>query len=127
MSEREKLVELIGNISVGGILFRANFYKSTIKKIADQLLKNGVIVLPVKVGQTVYYIFDGFIEPCTVEVIFLSDYEDKYGNCTYMADIHFDRDDSPFTVAEIYFTDIGKTVFLTKEEAEQTLQRIMNK
>ena len=79
-------------------------------------------ILPVKVEQTVHYIFDGFIEPCTVEVIFLSDYEDKDGNCTYMADIHFDRDDCPYTVAEIYFTDIGKTIFLTKEEAEKALK-----
>ena len=46
----------------------------------------------------------------------------KDGNCTYMADIHFDRADCPYTVAEIYFTDIGKTVFLTKEEAEKALK-----
>ena len=123
MTERERLIELMTQAE-NKELSLLEFEK---KILADYLLKNGVIVLPVKIGQTVYYIFDGFIEPCTVEVIFLSDYEDKYGNCTYMADIHFDRDDSPFTVAEIYFTDIGKTVFLTKEEAEQTLQRIMNK
>lgn len=118
MSERERLIELLqewGNKENDGV--RA-------ESIADYLLENGVIVLPVKVGQKVYDILEGFIEPCTVEVIFLSDYKDKDGNCTYMADIHFDRDDSPYTVDEIYFTDIGKTVFLTKEEAEQAIQAL---
>ena len=117
MNERERLVELLNkSCEASGWLMN---WAGT---IAGYLLENGVIVLPVKVGQTVYYIFDGFIEPCTVEVIFLSDYEDKDGNRTYMADIHFDRDDCPYTVAEIYFTDIGKTVFLTKEEAEKALK-----
>ena len=117
MNERERLIELLNKSceARGWLMNGAG-------TIADYLLKNGVIVLPVKVEQTVYYIFDGFIEPCTVEVIFLSDYEDKDGNCTYMADIHFDRDDCPYTVAEIYFTDIGKTVFLTKEEAEKAMK-----
>lgn len=115
MNYKERLIELIQK-SVDGCA------RNWAEKIADYLLNNGVIVLPVKVGQTVYYIFDGFIEPCTVEVIFLSDYEDKDGNCTYMADIHFDRDDCPYTVAEIYFTDIGKTVFLSQEEALKALK-----
>ena len=65
-----------------------------------------------------YYISDGFIEPCTVEVIFLADYTDKNGNCSYMAEIHFDREDCPYVSTEIYFTDFGKTVFLTQAEAE---------
>lgn len=116
MSDKEWLIEKLyewGNKENDGV--RA-------ESIADYLLEKGVIVLPVKVEQTVYYIFDGFIEPCTVEVIFLSDYEDKDGNCTYKADIHFDRADCPYTEAEIYFTDIGKTIFLTKQEAEKALK-----
>lgn len=122
MSEKEKLIEILNNTKIQCYTFGDLFYEYLIEEIADQLLENGIIVPPVKIGQTVYYIFDGFIEPCTVEVIFLSDYEDKDGNCTYMADIHFDRADCPYTVAEIYFTDIGKTVFLTKEEAEKALK-----
>ena len=82
--------------------------------------------LPVKVGDTVYYISDGFIELCTVEVIFLADYTDKDGNISYMAEIHFDREDCPYVSSEIYFTDIGKTVFLTRVEAEQKLKEMEN-
>ena len=79
---------------------------------------------PFEVGYTLYYISDGFIEPCTVETIFISDYTDKDGNISYMAEIHFDREDCPYVSTEIYFTDIGKTVFLTQSEAEQKLKEM---
>ena len=85
-----------------------------------------LIKLPCKVRDTVYYISEGFIEPCTVETIFISDYTDKYGNCSYMAEIHFDREDCPYVSTEIYFTDFGKTVFLTQAEAEQKLKEMEN-
>ena len=86
-----------------------------------------LIKLPCKVRDTVYYISEGFIEPCTVETIFISDYTDKDGNCSYMAEIHFDREDCPYVSTEIYFTDIGKTIFLTKAEAEQKLKEMEGK
>ena len=92
------------------------------ESIADYLLANGVIVLPCKVGQKVYDTFEGFIEPCTVEAIFLGDYKDIDGNRSYMAELHFSREDCPYATEEIYFTDIGKNVFLTKEEAEKALK-----
>ena len=91
----------------------------------EDLEEQGLLLrLPVKVGDTLYYISDGFIEPCTVETIFISDYTDKDRNCSYMAEIHFDREDCPYVSTEIYFTDIGKTVFLTKEEAEKKLNEM---
>ena len=123
MSERERLIELLlESEPIKDRDLDNNWYDGEISDIADYLLENGVIVLPVKVGQKVYYIFDGFIESCTVEVIFLADYTDKDGNRSYMAEIHFSREDCPYVATEIYFTDIGKTVFLTKEEAEKALK-----
>lgn len=83
-----------------------------------------LIKLPCKVGDTVYYISEGLIEPCTVEVIFLAYYTDKDGNNSYMAEIHYDREDCPYVSTEIYFTEIGKTVFLTRNEAEEALQKM---
>lgn len=108
MSERERLVELIGNISIGGIPFRARFYKSAIEKIADQLLESGAIVPTVKVGQTVYHLGYSF----KVEEIEILQNEIFYrcgntGTDDYMAFCE---------------SDIGKTVFLTKEEAEKALK-----
>lgn len=91
----------------------------------EDLEEQGLLLkLPCKVGDTVHYISEGFIEPCTVEVIFLADYVDKDGNQSYMAEIHYDREDCPYVSTEIYFTDIGKTVFLTQAEAEKTLKKM---
>lgn len=77
--------------------------------------------LPCKVGDKVYQISENFIEPCTVETIFLGNYRDRNGNWCNMADIHYDRDDCPYVSTEMYFTDIGETVFLTETEAEAKL------
>ena len=91
----------------------------------EDLEEQGLLLrLPCKVGDTVYYISEGFIEPCSVETIFLVDYMDENGNCSYMAEIHYDREDCPYVSTEIYFTDIGKTVFLTQTEAEQALKEM---
>lgn len=81
--------------------------------------------LPCKVGDKVYQISENFIEPCTVETIFLGNYMDRNGDCCNMAEIYYDRDDCPYVSTEIYFTDIGKTVFLTCEEAEAKLKEMI--
>ena len=110
----------------GAIIDEADI-QDVINKLYDyeEAEENGLLLrLPCKLGDTVYYISEGFIEPCAVETIFISDYTDKYGNCSYMAEIHFDREDCPYVSTEIYFTDIGKTVFLTKAEAEQKLKEM---
>lgn len=94
-------------------------------KVYEDAEEQGLLLrLPFKVGDTVYYISEGFIEPCKVEVIFLADYKDKDGNYSNMAEIHFDRKDCPYVSTEIYFTDIGKEVFLTEEQAEQALKKM---
>lgn len=107
--------------------FPNKFGSDVLTKLADyeDLEEQGrLLKLPCKVGDTVYYISEGFVEPCTIEVIFLADYTDKNGNCSYMAEIHYDREDCPYVSTEIYFTDIGKTVFLAKSEAEAKLKKI---
>lgn len=88
----------------------------------EDLEEQGLILqLPCKVGDKVYQISENFIEPCTVESIFLGNYRDRNGNWCNMAEIHYNRYDCPYTSDEIYFTDIGKTVFLTQEEAKAKL------
>lgn len=97
---------------------------SPTEKLADyeDSEEHGLLLrLPCKVGDTVYQISENFIEPCTVETIFLGNYMDRNGNYCNMAEIYYDRDDCPYVSTEIYFTDIGKTVFLTKSEAEAKL------
>ena len=99
-------------------------YLEELKRYRDLEEQGLLLRFPFEVGYTLYYISDGFIEPCTVEVIFLADYTDKDGNISYMAEIHFDREDCPYVSTEIYFTDFGKTVFLTQAEAEQKLKEM---
>ena len=100
---------------------------SPTEKLADyeDAEEQGLLLrLPCKVGDVVYQISENFIEPCTVETIFLGKYMDRNGNCCNMAEIYYDRDDCPYVSTAIYFTDIGETVFLTKEEAEQKLKEM---
>lgn len=123
MNERERLIEILNNAPIGYEKLGQRFYKHILENIADYLLENNVIVLPVKVGQKVYDISEEFIAPCTVEIIYLADYTDRDGNSSYMAEIRFGKEDCPYVAKEIYFTDIGKTVFLTKEQAEKALQK----
>lgn len=98
--------------------------RETLKKYEDLEEQGKLIKLPCKAGDRVYQISENFIEPCTVEVIFLADYTDKDGNYCNMAEIHYDRDDCPYVSTEIYFTDIGKTVFFTREKAEAKLKEL---
>lgn len=83
--------------------------------------------LPFKVGDKVYQICENFIEPCTVDTIFLGTYMDRNGNWCNMAEIYYDRDDCPYVSTEMYFTDIGETIFLTETEAEAKLKEMEEK
>ena len=107
MTERERLFELItkGDRSmwgkcIGGIHKQREY-------LADYLLANGVSVPPCKVGDVVYDIHNGKIFGGKVVVVYMFD--------TYMSFIaeggRYFRED-----------EIGKTVFLTEEEAEQVLK-----
>lgn len=80
--------------------------------VADYLLNNGVIVPPVKIGQTVYS-----VEPCISQVFVGEVYEifqSRYGTvCRSSRKGYY----SLAFPAE----SVGKTVFLTPEEAEKAL------
>ena len=106
MNDRDRLIELIEQAE--GL--KNNDFPS-VEEIADYLLANGVIVPPCKVGDKVYYpsgSFDRIFEK-TVDEILISENESDVG-CY----IHFASTYMPFE-------NIGKTVFLTKEEAEKAL------
>jgi hypothetical protein len=91
----------------------------------EQAEEHGLLLrLPCKVGDKVYQISENFIEQCTVETIFLGNYRDRNGNWCNMAEIYYDRYDCPYVSTEMYFTDIGETVFLTKKEAKAKLKEL---
>jgi hypothetical protein len=78
--------------------------------IADHLLANGVIVPPCKAGDTVYTILRGEIFCYTVL---------EYG-VRGKGDFVYAENDRNFL--DFPFAELGKTVFFTREEAEQALK-----
>ena len=83
---------------------------------ADHLLKNGVIAPPCKVGDTVYVLFgepSHTIKEFRVRTIVFGETHDSIGF----------TNKSLFTIWDKRWYDyFGKTVFLTREEAEQALK-----
>ena len=107
MTERERLIELLkqGELEADkqGI-FNCSRSKWKAEIMADYLLKNGVIVPPVKFGDTVYKITDYYMPP------WFSD-DDNFAVKHYICTTTFKRSD-------IY----PKNLYFTREEAEKALK-----
>lgn len=134
MTERERLIELLDNGCYEAInkCKGEDSNKKLCEFLADKLLENGVIVPLVNVGDTVY------IKGESVEVVeFLHidkeinylasvDCEARYcGDCPfYEDDISWEGEHDCKTYGCLVFTakDIGRTVFLTREEVEKALK-----
>ena len=131
MNERERLIELLCNVDCngadrreGGCSFRQDSRCNVIQKldmcmvetIADHLLTNGVIVPPCKVGDTVYHVYKGN----TIVNALVEDWKkEAFGDCLFRA--YFSVNGSSII---LLFGDnnIGKTVFLTRDDAEKALE-----
>ncbi len=105
-TDRDRLIKLIGDKITTSEFENYNSFEYA-EHLADHLLINGMIVPPCKVGDTVYRINGSRIEKFKVARFVISSYgiraEDLYGVQVALID------------------DFGKTVFLTKEEAEKAL------
>lgn len=99
MTDRERLIELLDDKQYHGnsTKSRVNYIQNS--ELADYLIEHGVIVLPCKVGDTVYQI--------DAERVFKSKIK------------AFVYDTENFAFDE---RAIGKSVFLTREEAEKALK-----
>ncbi len=128
---RDRLIELLNDTPDIGIAPIAS------QMIADHLLANGVIVPPCKVGDTVYAISETRVKEAKVDELYINSKK----HIVIFADFECDEDceGCPFEmwsqsfcgewdcgnqcgVVEIKAEDLGKTVFLTKEEAKQALK-----
>lgn len=120
MTDRDRLIELLSGKSIDTV--------ADVEYVADHLLANGVIVPPCKVGDVVYIknrpLIISFLH-IENEVHYVIQFDcDDCGDCPfYEDDVSFEGEHDCKTMGYIQFTekDIGKTVFLTKEEAEQAL------
>lgn len=106
MTERERLIEVLSNIDYA--CDNGSNLQDRIEFIADYLLANEVIVLPVKVGDVVYYVFNNTIIEYQVASIVIFRYSQRIfvlGRSQYFEP-----------------SDFGETVFLTREEAKTALK-----
>lgn len=110
MTDRERLIELMQKCDIVQIQT-----SKFIEGFADYLLEHGVIVLPCKVGDTVYaydvYFYEIHDFRITQKVLYDGAPTIYTGECR----------NGDVMLSDITFTDsdIGKSVFLTREEAEE--------
>ncbi len=108
MEQRERLIDLLENAPAD---FGGNRNVAT---LADHLIKNGVIVPPCKVGDTVYVDSHFFVSEYKIEEIAVDDMFMRF---------FCKNEDYAIECRKFMFFDerIGKTVFLTRDGAEKAL------
>ena len=121
MTDRERLIELLkgAETKVNEVLSVPLALDEWLSIYADHLLANGVIVSPFAVGQTVYIIDDevDYGEDYVLDVKVSAVGKEVGGVwATLELPLGFKRS------AYVGAFEVGKTVFLTKEDAEQALK-----
>ena len=128
MTERKRLTELLKTAKLCSYPFGEQYSDATIEKIADYLLANGVIVPPCKVGGVVYRVVEmgtgiRYRQVGRYETSSAKGY--KIVPCIVPCEEKIKRFIRSVVVTKNNFYDVcesfGKTVFLTKEEAEKAL------
>lgn len=113
MNERERLVEILKDNQGDSTYYMTD---EAVQSVSDVLLANGVIVLPCKVGDTVYEICErrrsGKWQKAIVERV------------VHGIEIGIDKILTARcgTTTYVYLSRLGETVFLTREEAEKALK-----
>ena len=109
MTDRERLIELLEDTLHE---WESDVSVQTLTEIAEHLIENGVIVLPCKVGDTVYYITGighNIVKPAKVKEIII----DENG----IKDLYVQRN-------RYNFENSFDIFFLTREEAEKALKSL---
>lgn len=112
MTDRDRLIDLIYQAGDLAHKWSTDNFTST---LADYLLDNGVILPPVRVGDKVYFICEELPE-------YGGAYISEPLTITEVSDVRFwvEHEDENY----FEYTDIGKTVFLTREDAESALEKL---
>lgn len=122
-----RLTERIDNVPDGesGVWVKEHDYVSAAEKLAEyeDLEEQGrLIKLPCRVGDKIFLDFAGFgkdVDEFTVEDFHLDCFED--GGVILFCD--YESNDGTFS-GQIDVMEFGKTVFLTKSEAEEKLKEL---
>ena len=112
---RDRLIELLEQAKTEALSTIGSLNNGFGAWYADYILKDGWIRHPVKLNQILYkpYTYRNAIDECRVSAIIQKSdgtFKIRLTNLYYRA------------VFEVTEDDFGKTVFLTKEEAEQSLK-----
>lgn len=107
--QREKLIELLHEAEIWG--------NDDVYAEADILLANGVIVQPLKEGDTAYVLFS-FMDGIEEYTICKSPYSRE--EATYHLPV--EEGEGHICVFPVSWKDMGKTVFLSREDAEKALE-----
>ena len=106
---RDKLIKLLSGKSIDTI--------ADVEYVVDELIANGTILLPCKVGDMLYKVVENSIVEYRVHKIEFYITEDKrFGYCLYCDSYALGEFDY------FYKKSIGKDVFLTKAEAEERIK-----
>lgn len=116
MTERERLIELINRFS--GATYTQNAVDSG---LVDFLLKNGVIVPPVELGDTVWDNYFGYPESYTVTGFDVGKTMDDEVEHKELF-VYYQNWNGSITCG-VPISVFGKTVFLTCEEAKKTIRK----
>jgi hypothetical protein len=125
--QRERLVELLGKELMDyaswqtEMALAGNYNMPSVEEvIVDKILADGWMRPPVKVGDTVYTLgHRNRKAPVEWKVVGVWFSEDE--SCNYMY-LYWYKDKDNFVSRQVDFSLIGKTVFLTREEAETALK-----
>lgn len=101
--------------------FFLDYEKSCCKQFSN---RSEWVHLPCNVGDTVYHFSEcfGTICPYFVENIYISYWGDNSQNALYAFEADYHYEDVLIDCIDFELEDIGKTVFLTREEAEKALE-----
>ena len=116
---RERLIELIKKVPYG-VSVGATFERHFCEKVADHLIANGVILPPCYIGQPVWEVykwFTGKVEVREGKISMLQQKADK----TWKIRVSINS-----SVYDITVDKIGKTIFLSREEAEKRQEELKN-
>lgn len=126
---RERLIELLGlrltidvrnQIGSYDTIGYRTLNRGDRERLADHLLSNGVIVPPCKVGDTVYFPMEtnGECEPYVdVGTVFCIGFDERH---TMWISARYESGLKYYHTSD----DFGKTVFLTREDAEKALREV---
>lgn len=118
MNERERLIELLKDNQGDNTYYMTD---EAVRSVSNVLLENGVVVLPCKINDHVWFIKSAFsvlVKPLEARIIDIRgisiDHNILYESITLYNDL----------ARRFTSNDIGTKVFLAKEEAEQAIQAL---